>query len=113
MLPHYLSIGVSYHEFMHSTPKVLKAYDKAFDKKIEMIDSLVWRFCGEYFLSAVSVAVEHCLAGKKAKLKYTEKPILSKVTITESENDNEGIAVFEMKKRTKMLERSGLKASPS
>ena len=31
---------------------------------------------GTYGLSAVSVAVEHCLAGRKAKSKYIEKPVL-------------------------------------
>lgn len=34
---------------------------------------------GQYVLSAVSVAVEHCLAGKKAKREYIKEPILSKV----------------------------------
>lgn len=32
---------------------------------------------GTYGLSAVSVAVEHCLAGRKAKSKYIEKPVLA------------------------------------
>lgn len=64
------------HEFMHSTPYVLKAYDQAFNKKIEMIDMLAWRFCGSYVLSACSVAVEHCLAGNKARSKYIEQPVL-------------------------------------
>ena len=34
---------------------------------------------GTYGLSAVSVAVEHCLAGRKAKSKYIEKPVLSEI----------------------------------
>ena len=76
MLPHYLSIGLSYKEFMHSTPKVLKAYDKAHFNKIELVDSLVWQFCGNYVLSAVAVAVEHCLAGRKARSEYVKEPSL-------------------------------------
>lgn len=34
---------------------------------------------GTYGLSAVSVAVEHCLAGRKAKSKYIEKPVLAEM----------------------------------
>lgn len=34
---------------------------------------------GTYGLSAVLVAVEHCLAGRKAKSKYIEKPVLSEI----------------------------------
>lgn len=54
---------------------MLQAYNKAFSKKIEMLDTLAWQFCGSYVLSACSVAVEHCLAGKKARSKYIEEPI--------------------------------------
>lgn len=34
---------------------------------------------GTYGLSAVSVAVEHCLVGRKAKSKYIDKPVLSEI----------------------------------
>ncbi len=30
-------------------------------------------------MSAVSIAVEHCLAGKKGKSKYIRKPIMQKI----------------------------------
>ena len=36
---------------------------------------------GNYGVSAVSVAVEHCLAGRKARSTYIEKPILSQIKI--------------------------------
>ena len=35
--------------------------------------------CGNYVVSAVAVAVEACLAGKKAKGKIIDKPILEKI----------------------------------
>ncbi|MCD7724288.1 MAG: hypothetical protein LUI12_01825 [Clostridiales bacterium] len=54
-----------------------------------------WIF-GMYVLSAVSVAVEHNLAGKKAKSKYIEKPIMqqmeelkAKENLTEEEKKNQ------------------------
>ena len=34
---------------------------------------------GTYGLSAVSVAVEHCLAGRKANQNTFEKPVLSEI----------------------------------
>lgn len=89
MLPHYLSIGLTYHEFMHSTPKVLKAYDKAHMKKIELIDSLAWQFCGNYMLSAVAVAVEHCLAGRKAKSEYVKQAVLKDFAETKDLTEEE------------------------
>lgn len=48
----------------------------------------MWRM-GLYVQSAVSVAVEHNLAGKKARSKYIEEPLLSKglenIGLTEEE----------------------------
>ena len=94
MLPHYLSIGLSYKEFMHSTPKVLKAYDKAHFNKIELVDSLVWQFCGNYVLSAVAVAVEHCLAGRKARSEYVKEPSLKDCMLSEEEKKQKKIDEF-------------------
>lgn len=43
------------------------------------MDYMMHMWFGTYGLSAVSVAVEHCLAGRKAKSKYIEKPVLSEI----------------------------------
>jgi hypothetical protein len=69
-------MGVSKGDFFSSTPKILKAYDKAHEEKIKTMDALAWQFCGSYVLSAVSVAVDHCLNAKKAVSKYMEKPVM-------------------------------------
>ena len=100
MLPHYLSIGLSYKEFMHSTPKVLKAYDKAYIKKIETFDNLAWQFCGNYMLSAVAVAVEHCLAGRKARSEYVSEPRLKDCMLTEDEKRQKQLDEFVKKLET-------------
>lgn len=42
-----------------------------------MRDEEAW-LNGQYTLSAVSVAVEHCIAGKKAKSKYVDEPFMAK-----------------------------------
>ena len=43
------------------------------------MDYMMHMWFGTYGLSAVSVAVEHCLAGRKAKSKYIEKPVLAEM----------------------------------
>ena len=80
---------MSRSEFFRSTPKLLKAYDKANELKIKTIDALAWQICGSYVLSAVSVAVDHCLNGKKATSKYIEKPCMQNTEITTGEMSEE------------------------
>lgn len=60
---------------MHSTPKVLKEYDLAYDLTRKRRDEEMW-FMGQYVYSAVVTAVEHNLAGRKAKSEYLKKPVM-------------------------------------
>ena len=48
---------------------------KGHAEKIKEQDHLAWLF-NQYTLSAVSVAVEHCLAGRKANSEYINKPFM-------------------------------------
>ena len=91
------------HEFMHSTPKVLKAYDKAHEERLKRIDTLAWSFCGNYVLSAVSVAVEHCLAGDKAKSKYVNKTILREAEQSKQEKEQIALTEEEIQRQTEQL----------
>jgi hypothetical protein len=36
----------------------------------------MWSWWGNYGISAVTCALDHCLNGKKAKTKYIKKPLL-------------------------------------
>lgn len=78
---------------MDSCPKELEAYDKAHDKKIIENDRLMHMWWGRYGLSAVAVAVEHCIAGRKASSEYIKEPILmtkeQREMIAKSEMQNE------------------------
>ena len=56
---------------------------------------------GSYGLSAVAVAVEHCLAGKKAKSCYIEKPIMSEMKEKPKESTN--LTEEEKRKQTEQL----------
>lgn len=78
MLPHYLSIGVSYERFMDSCPKELEPFDKAHKKKIIEQDEMQHFWWGNYGISALMVAIDHCMNGRKATLKYLSEPLLSK-----------------------------------
>lgn len=99
---------------MNSCPKELEPYDIAHKKKTEEQDYLQHIWWGNYGISAMSVAVERCLAGEKAKLKYIEKQILTEEKTEENtyKESQEEVAIFEMKQRIKMLESKGLPPSP-
>ena len=60
---------------MHSTPKVLKEYDIAYDLQRKRKDEEMW-FMGQYVFSAVATAIEHNLAGRRAKSEYLKKPVM-------------------------------------
>ena len=70
-----MSIGVTPNEILHSKPKVLKEYDIAYDLTRKRSDEEMW-FMGQYVYSAVATAVEHNLAGRKAKSEYLKKPVM-------------------------------------
>ena len=75
----YLAMGLTKKEFFHSTPKILKAYEEAHKIKLMEMDRVAWMMCGNYVVSAVAVAVEACLAGKKAKGKFIDRPIFERI----------------------------------
>lgn len=84
-----MAIGVDWERIMDSCPKELEAYDVAHERKLLEQDYLNHLWWGSYGLSAVSVAVERCLAGKKSKQKYIEKPILKEVFGTANLTDEQ------------------------
>lgn len=59
-------------------PHIIKLLIRGHEEKIKEQDYLAWIF-NQYTLSAVSVAVEHCLSGRKARSEYIKEPIMSKV----------------------------------
>lgn len=73
--PYANAIGVSWQEFWGMNPHIINLIVKGRKEKIKQQDYLAWLF-NQYTLSAVSVAVEHNFAGKKAKQKYVEKPFM-------------------------------------
>lgn len=77
---------------MDSCPKELDSYDIAYKLKMQEQDNLMHLWWGTYGLSAMSVAIEHCLAGKKAKSKYVKDAVMDELLenygLTQEEIDN-------------------------
>lgn len=98
-MPKFLAIGVSYERFMDSNPNELKPFVEA--ERLEMIrrdeDMYVM---GIYVQKAVAVAVEGCLAGRKAKGKYFDKPL--RADIEESVKE-EKLSEAELKRQREMF----------
>lgn len=78
------AIGVSWQEFWSMNPHIIKLLLRGHEEKIKEKDYMAW-IQGQYTLSAVSVAVEHCLFGRKAKSEYIKEPILPKVIANDKE----------------------------
>lgn len=74
-MPFALSIGVPYETFMHLVPNQLRAYYKAYKLKKEMRDEEAWMWWGNYGISALIFAIDHCF-GDNPKSEYIKKPIM-------------------------------------
>lgn len=82
--------GFSVDDIDWSCPADLDPYAKAYKLQIQHQDAQLHTM-GLYALSAISVAIEHNFAGKKAKSKYIEEPFLSKVFDDEGLTEEEKI----------------------
>lgn len=105
--------GFTVEDIDWSCPADLEPYSKAYEleqKEKDAFAHLVW---GAYGLSAFQTTMAHfgaSLAGKHSKAEYKKEPVFSKNK--KQNNSQEEIAVFEMKKRARLLERNGLSESP-
>lgn len=70
--------GFTVDDIDWSCPADLKPYAQAYKMELTEKDSFIHAICGHYVLSAVSVAVEQCLFGQKAKSQYIKEPIIAK-----------------------------------
>lgn len=64
---------------MNSCPNELKPFDKAHKMKIQEQDMLQHMWWGSYGISALTVAIDRCLNGKKSKAEYSKEIILQKI----------------------------------
>ena len=83
---------------MESCPKELKPYDIAHKKKVMEQDYLQHLWWGNYGVSALSFAIDHCINGKKAKSKYMEKSLFEQM-----EDENKELSDYEIKKQRELF----------
>lgn len=95
--------GFTVDDIDWSCPADLEPYAKAHKMEVVENDSIIHTVCGSYVLSAVSVAVEHCLAGRKAKSKYIDKPIMQEIEQKQDHKSNVPLTEEEKKKQTEQL----------
>lgn len=91
--------GFSINDIDNSCPADLEPYAKAHDMERKENDKLAWMYCGNYIISAISVAIDHCLNGKKAKSEYIKESLLNDY----EENDGLTQEEIDRKEIEKML----------
>ena len=82
---------------MDSCPKELEPYDIAYNMKLQEQDYLQHLWWGNYGISALMFAIDHCLNGKKANTKYLKEPILKQTF------ENDGLTEEEIQKQRELF----------
>ena len=71
--------GINAEYIDNSCPTELEPYEISYNLKMKQKDSFSYAWVGNYVKSAVLVAVDHCLNGRKAKSEYVKSPMLNAV----------------------------------
>lgn len=66
-------------------PHQINCIINAHNEKIKEQDRLQHTWWGNYGISAVTFAIDHCLHGNKASTEYIKEPIMSNLGLTEEE----------------------------
>ena len=66
---------MSEEQFWRANPAIIKVWEKAWKMEQNRKNELIHTMVGNYGLSALCYAIDHCLNGRKAKTKYMKKPI--------------------------------------
>lgn len=82
---------------MNSCPVELEPFIRAYKLTMKRQDEMIWSICGNYVMSAVSTAVEHCLNGKKATSKYIDSPM------TKNMGDEKDFTEEELRKQRELF----------
>lgn len=79
--------GFTVKDIDSSCPADLEPYAEAHTLEMKQRDREMWMWWGEYGLAATSVAVDHCLNGRKAQSKYIDKPIMERADVANNEKE--------------------------
>lgn len=82
--------GMTEEQFWRANPAIIEVWEEAWKRQENRKNELIHAWVGEYGISALVFAIDHCLNGKKARSKYMEKPIrLFELTESEKEAQKE------------------------
>lgn len=79
--------GLTVKDIDSSCPTDLEPYAKAYGQEMKQRDREMWMWWGNYGLQATAVAIDHCLNGRNAQSKYTEKPALEEIDLANNEEE--------------------------
>lgn len=83
-------LGMNEEQFWRANPAIIKVWEKSFRLQEEHTNAMIHAYIGNYGLSALVYAIDHCLNGQKARTKYIEKPIrLFEMTEEEKKKEQE------------------------
>ncbi len=86
------------HDIDWSCPADLRPYEQAYRLEKQKNDNDAWLTFGTYGISALTVAIDRCLNGRKARSKYIEKPIMQ-----ELEEKNKPLSEEEMDRQRELF----------
>lgn len=76
--PRANALGVTWEEFWKMNPRIIKAICRGYREKEKIRDREMWSWFGNYGISAMVFAIEHCFS-EKPKTSYLEKPITEEI----------------------------------
>lgn len=56
-------------------PADLRPYEQAYKLEDQKRENDIWRWCGNYGVSALIFAIDHCMNGRKAKSEYLNRAV--------------------------------------
>lgn len=86
------------HDIDWSCHADLQPYAQAYRLENQKKDNDAWAMFGSYGISALTVAIDRCLNGRKARSKYIEKPIMQ-----ELEEKNKPLSEEEMDRQRELF----------
>lgn len=89
-------MGITWWQFWELNPHKIEIIKLGYEEQKIEIDAMMHAWWGTYGLSAVSVAVEHCLAGKKAKSEFVKTPLLQ---TSDKKTNEKSLSVKELEKK--------------
>ena len=101
--PQAYVFGITWEQFWHMNPRIIKCISLGHEKKIKEQDALIHTWVGTYGLSALNVVINHCIEGSKSKSKYIEEPIMSDASLSKDKEDKSKISEKEKLEKTEQL----------